>query len=118
MHLLRRFIDHQPLTPHDDRGWGMHAFLIGMVALTTALTTASPGHAACGEKGGPGYRGPNGKCVGWAQIGRVCGTPPETRCTPEMAHPNAADASSKGGQIQQMLDNAHREINSGSATRR
>jgi len=39
--------------------------------------------ATCGEKGGPGFRGPNGKCVAWAQIGRVCGHPPATRCTRE-----------------------------------
>jgi hypothetical protein len=39
--------------------------------------------AACGDRGGPGYRGPGGKCVGWAEFGRVCGKPPEKRCSAE-----------------------------------
>jgi hypothetical protein len=50
----------------------------------------------CGEKGGPGYREPGGKCVSWKQIGKVCGNPPETRCSPEMAHKDAADAARSG----------------------
>lgn len=37
----------------------------------------------CGCKGGPGYRGPNGQCVGWKRLNKVCGTPPTTRCTAE-----------------------------------
>lgn len=37
----------------------------------------------CGCRGGPGYRGPNGKCVGWKQLNKVCGSPPTTRCTAE-----------------------------------
>jgi len=37
----------------------------------------------CGSRGGPGFRGPNGKCVGWANLAKVCGTPPTTRCTNE-----------------------------------
>jgi hypothetical protein len=84
----------------------MYAILIALITMTASL----PALAACGEKGGPGYRGPNGKCVGWAQIGRVCGTPPETRCTPEIAHPDAGTAATKGGEIQQMMDSAHRAV--------
>jgi hypothetical protein len=56
------------------------------VAIGSAVTEAS---ATCGTKGGPGYRGPNGKCVGWAEIARVCGSPPTTRCTPELSNPRA-----------------------------
>lgn len=37
----------------------------------------------CGCKGGPGYRAPNGRCVGWKQLNKVCGTPPTIRCTAE-----------------------------------
>lgn len=49
--------------------------------------------ATCGEKGGPGYRGPDGHCVGWASLHRVCGSPPSTSCTPEMvAEGTGADA--------------------------
>jgi hypothetical protein len=37
----------------------------------------------CGCRGGPGYRGPDGHCVGWAKLGKVCGNPPTTRCAYE-----------------------------------
>lgn len=39
----------------------------------------------CGCKGGPGYRGPNGKCVGFKNLEKICGSPPETRCVFENA---------------------------------
>lgn len=55
---------------------GFYALLINLVIATTA-------NAGCGDRGGPGYRGPNGKCVGWAQFRRVCGVPPEKHCTAE-----------------------------------
>lgn len=44
-----------------------------------------PACKGCGCKGGPGYRGPDGRCVGFKQLAKVCGTPPETRCTFENA---------------------------------
>ncbi|HWL06758.1 MAG TPA: hypothetical protein VNQ99_17780 [Xanthobacteraceae bacterium] len=62
----------------------------------------SPSDAACGDRSGPGYRGPNGKCVGWAELGRVCGSPPETRCTPENVQENARAAAGKGKAIEDM----------------
>ena len=34
--------------------------------------------ADCGDRGGPGYRGPNGQCVSWVSVGKVCGCPPTT----------------------------------------
>jgi hypothetical protein len=40
----------------------------------------------CGCKGGPGYRDPDGNCVGWKALNRVCGTPPITKCTPEQVN--------------------------------
>ena len=64
---------------------------------------------ACGEKGGPGYRGPNDKCVGWTQLGRVCGTPPETHCFPERVHKDSGQAGKEGADIQSLMENAHRE---------
>jgi hypothetical protein len=57
----------------------MRAYLL-IVAIIVAPTTA---YALCGDNGGPGYRGPDGKCVSWLNIGKVCGCPPSTRCTPE-----------------------------------
>ena len=39
----------------------------------------------CGCKGGPGYRGPNGSCVGYANIIQICGPPPHAGCIRECA---------------------------------
>lgn len=74
---------------------GRSAFALFALALVCALSfTAVPASAACPErpackgcgcKGGPGYRGPNGKCVGFRDLDRVCGVPPETRCIFENA---------------------------------
>jgi hypothetical protein len=61
------------------------------------MLVASGVFAACGERGGPGYRGPDGHCVGWANLKRVCGDPPTTRCTPEMVA-NAPMAALPGAQ--------------------
>lgn len=44
-----------------------------------------PACKGCGCKGGPGYRGPDGKCVGFKQLTKVCGDPPDLRCTFENA---------------------------------
>ena len=44
-----------------------------------------PACHGCGCKGGPGYRGPDGRCVGFKALAKTCGTPPETRCTFENA---------------------------------
>lgn len=66
-------------------------FVAGAVLHGTAPVAFSaecadlPRCTGCGCKGGPGYRGPNGQCVGYAQLARVCGTPPTTRCTFEDA---------------------------------
>ena len=40
---------------------------------------------SCGSRGGPGWRGPDGRCVGRKNMNRVCGVPPETRCKAEGA---------------------------------
>jgi hypothetical protein len=64
---------------------------------------ASPALACkgCGCKGGPGYRGPDGRCVGYAALDRVCGVPPETRCKREGAaqveEPECSGCGCKGG---------------------
>ena len=71
---------------------------VGMVI----LARAQDAFAACGSKGGPGYRAPNGRCVAWAEIGRICGKPPTTRCTAEIAHENAPDAADHGDKIEKL----------------
>lgn len=37
----------------------------------------------CGERGGPGYRAPNGKCATRANVKKLCGDPPTVRCKAE-----------------------------------
>jgi hypothetical protein len=54
------------------------AFMVLAGYVHTSLALAD-----CGDRGGPGYRGPSGRCVGWADIGRTCGNPPTTKCKAE-----------------------------------
>lgn len=60
------------------------------------FTHAADACSGCGCRGGPGYRAQDGRCVGWADIGRKCGSPPETRCTPEGPNAGAGDAAKFG----------------------
>ena len=84
--------------------------LVAVLAIVTMTLVPTSAFATCGEKGGPGYRGPNGKCVGWAALARTCGNPPTLRCTAELAQPEAPDAAKKGSQIQGIMDAAHRRV--------
>jgi hypothetical protein len=61
----------------------------------------------CGTRGGPGYRGPNGQCVGWESICRICGNPPTTRCTPECVNPAANEAAELCAKIREDMKKAH-----------
>lgn len=65
------------------------------IGAAVALLSPAIAAAACGERGGPGYRGPDGKCVGWANLRKVCGSPPSTNCTPEMVAEGAGAADSR-----------------------
>ena len=58
--------------------------------------------SGCGCRGGPGYRAPNGRCVGWADIGRICGSPPSTRCIPEGPNAGAEEAAEQGARRQRL----------------
>ncbi len=75
---------------------------ITILIATIVLLAPAMAHACdgCGCRGGPGYRGPNGKCVGWAQIGKVCGSPPTERCTAEGPAVGADRAASDGQDIE------------------
>jgi hypothetical protein len=54
-------------------------------AAQAARCPERPQCKGCGCKGGPGYRGPNGQCVGFRQLDKVCGVPPTINCTFENA---------------------------------
>jgi hypothetical protein len=63
-------------------------------ALLCAIVSSA--EATCGTRGGPGYRGPDGHCVGWDALGRICGSPPTKRCTAELKSDGADDAAEFG----------------------
>jgi hypothetical protein len=65
-------------------------------ALTALVLLSNPASAGCGDRGGPGYRGPTGRCVGWADIGKTCGNPPTTRCQAESVAAGADKAAEHG----------------------
>jgi hypothetical protein len=64
-----------------------------IIIAAAVIFSSSLANAACGQYGGPGFRGPDGKCVSWVNIGAVCGSPPTTRCTPEIVRRGASTAA-------------------------
>jgi hypothetical protein len=82
-------------------------YRMSITAFVTLLATTPFAVAACGDRGGPGYRGPDGKCVSWEALGRVCGSPPSMRCTGEKIAPDADDAAGKGQGIQEQKKRQH-----------
>lgn len=50
---------------------------------------SAPPCRGCGCKGGPGYRGPNGRCVGWKELARVCGAVLPGACKAEQVDSRA-----------------------------
>ena len=56
---------------------------ISLCTFMLTIATAAPALAICGERGGPAFRLPNGKCAGWKDLERSCGTPPTTLCSYE-----------------------------------
>ncbi|QDL97958.1 hypothetical protein FLL57_11830 [Rhodopseudomonas palustris] len=60
------------------------AVLFAGIAPAFAGCPERPACKGCGCKGGTGYRAPDGHCVGFRELDRVCGAPP-TRCVFENA---------------------------------
>lgn len=56
------------------------------------LSVEADACTGCGCRGGPGYRGPDGRCVGWKDLAKKCGQPPTSHCSAE--GPNASDSDS------------------------
>jgi hypothetical protein len=84
------------------------------IAAALCLLLAGQAIAACGDKGGPGYRAPSGRCVGWADIGKTCGNPPTTRCAVE----NAASGAEAAADLGQKAWDAGKGCKEGSRTER
>jgi hypothetical protein len=60
------------------------------IAFGVVLAVQGSAHAACGDRGGPGYRGPDHQCLKWYSLVKgVCGCPPTTNCTAEHLHAGA-----------------------------
>lgn len=59
-----------------------------IVACMLIMFGASAADAACGTRGGPGYR-LKGKCVSWAELAGSCGCKSTTTCNREDADPEA-----------------------------
>jgi hypothetical protein len=57
------------------------ALLAAFLALSPVAIEARCTGCSC--RGGPGFRAEDGKCVGWKDLKRKCGEPPEARCTDE-----------------------------------
>ncbi len=72
----------------------MSATTVALASLLSLIygSTALACHG-CGCQGGPGYRGPDGKCVSWSKIRSVCGSPPTKNCTAELPNKGAEDAA-------------------------
>jgi len=87
-----------------------NSYQILIVALVVLVTGTPFADAACGDRGGPGYRGPNDKCIGWEALGRVCGCPPSTRCIPEKTAPEAEAAACKGQEIQEQKNRQYEKM--------
>lgn len=71
-------------------GLSLYALAVALILTSSAEARGRGGGGGrggfcnyCGCKGGPGYRAPDGQCVGKRNISKVCGSPPSTRCKKE-----------------------------------
>ena len=59
-------------------------------------------HATCGTRGGPGYRSAEGRCVGWADVGKTLRLPAEYPLHAGTGSPNADEAAKHGCKIEEL----------------
>ena len=61
-------------------------------ALADVKCPERPACRGCGCKGGPGYRGPDGRCVGFKNLNEKCGPYPHSGCVFENAPGTGANS--------------------------
>ncbi len=96
----------------------MPALLMAVLLISGCLPAMAkcpdrPPCKGCGCKGGPGYRGPDGKCVGFKNLVKVCGPSPHRLCVFENAPgtgQNRECALASPGKKQQIAAHATRGI--------
>ena len=74
------------------------------IVLVTALSLVPGG--AFGACGRPGYRSPDGRCVGSAALERVCGSPPSQKCTAERPRARAIEAAEPESNMKRFMRGA------------
>jgi len=83
-------------SPHCEKEMQVHGqsiFFAVVVATILCPIADAQACSGCGCRGGPGYRGPKGRCVGWSDIGRTCSDPPTTHCSAEGPNAGADEAA-------------------------
>jgi hypothetical protein len=80
---------------------------IRIVFAVAVLLLPSVAFAACGEKGGSGYRAANGRCVGFDNLNRICGDPPTLRCKRELTDGGRRELTDGGRNPVWVYDSCH-----------
>ena len=83
---------------HGRRGRNLRSNPVRAAPIIFAVLMLGAGHEAaacegCGCRGGPGYRGPDGKCVAWDHLDSICGKPPTKHCSRETGETSTAKES-------------------------
>jgi hypothetical protein len=58
------------------RVFGKLTYLIPVLTVALWPIAGAQACSGCGCRGGPGYRGPNGRCVGWSDSGGLAAIRP------------------------------------------
>ena len=75
------------------------------ITLMVILGVRAP---TCGERGGPGYRGPDGQCVSGANIARIAAVPRRRIAPPNRCHPRSRAGHRRGPIRNNQPANRHR----------
>ena len=81
--------------------------LYRMLMILPALMVSTFAEAACGDRGGPGYRGPDGKCLSWQDLGRKLDHPPPRTALPRTSPARPTVVRRGGVEIEGMKKRQH-----------